>query len=1066
MTTLDVDHLTSFSPGSGRRTPPRAFLRSDAPRLSLEGVWRFRLLAGAPGTLGGIGVLPDGEEVDDVGSPALDDAGWDEIPVPSHWVLVADGAYGRPIYTNVQYPFPVDPPNVPDANPTGDYRRRFEVPEDFDGAQKVLLRFDGVESAYRVWLNGEDIGTGTGSRLVQDFDVTAALRPGENLLAVRVHQWSAASYLEDQDQWWLPGIFRDVTLLARPAGAIDDVTVHADFDEHTSAGTLALDIDASPAAFPVTVRVPDLGIEELWMTAADATPIDVPGVQPWSPDLPRLYDVHVESSAELVTVRAGFRTVRIVGDRLLVNGRKVRFSGVNRHETHPDRGRVFDEEHARTDMALMKRHNVNAIRTSHYPPHPRVLDLADELGFWVIDECDLETHGFEFHGWARNPSDDPRWRDAYLDRIRRTVERDKNHPSVILWSLGNESGTGANLAAMADWVHDRDPSRPVHYEGDYTGQYTDVYSRMYPSLPETESIGRDDSTALLLDCTASESERQRSKPFLHCEYAHAMGNGPALLDRYRALADRYPRLHGGFVWEWRDHGLRTRTPDGTEFFAYGGDFGEEVHDGNFVMDGLVLSDDTPSPGLAEFAAVEQPLRFRRLHDGSIEVLNDRFAADTRDLDIVWRLERDGVELDSGVLQPTERGGDVVAAGSSVILPAPDLVAPDLVASIGDAEVWLMIEAVLIEESPWAPAGHVVARAQFLVEENAPIEPHRPFAPLDDPATPIEWVRARAARQRAGRASGRSGRAADGWSTGALPTNASLGPARFSIAGALDGLSGQTAAGPRLELFRAPTDNDRSPTGGSLDVADPRANRGLGTPGPSSEEHWRTARLDLLRARLDSLEHRLDDGVLTGVRRIEQWQAPEGAASVWQETEWQVDDDGVRLRVRITPSREWDGVWPRIGVRFALPVDVSAATWFGTGPFENYPDSLRAARVGVFSSAVDELVVPYARPQESGHRSELRSLELSRAGGVWLRLAAEADSAGLLPGFTVRRHTPHEVADARHPHELPRPTATYLTIDAAQHGLGTRACGPDVWPTEYLRPESRTITVRFSAPGGS
>ncbi|RWZ58524.1 DUF4981 domain-containing protein [Labedella populi] len=1053
---MDVDHLTSFSPGSGRRTPPRSFLESDAPRLSLNGSWRFRLLAGAPGALGGIGVLPEGEGADEVGSPALDDADWDEIPVPSHWVLQGDGRYGSPIYTNVQYPFPVDPPHVPDANPTSDYRRSFDLPRGFDGTERVLLRFDGVESAYRVWLNGEDIGTGTGSRLVQEFDVTEVLRPGENTIAVRVHQWSAASYLEDQDQWWLPGIFRDVTLLARPVGGIDDVTLSADFDEHTSAGTLAIDVDAAADAFPVTVRVPELGLIEIWDSAAEITPIDVPGVQPWSPDRPTLYDVHVESAGERLTLRAGFRTVRIVGDRLLVNGRKVRFSGVNRHETHPDRGRVFDEEHARADMALMKRHNVNAIRTSHYPPHPRVLDLADELGFWVIDECDLETHGFEAHGWVQNPSDDPRWRDAYLDRIRRTVERDKNHPSVIIWSLGNESGTGANLAAMADWVHDRDPSRPVHYEGDYTGQYTDVYSRMYPSLPETESIGRDDSTALLLGCTASESSRQRSKPFLHCEYAHAMGNGPALLDRYRALTELYPRLHGGFVWEWRDHGLRTRTPEGTEFFAYGGDFGEEVHDGNFVMDGLVLSDDTPSPGLAEFAAVEQPIRFRRLSDGSIEVTNDRFAADTRDLDIVWRLERDGVELGAGVLRPAERGGDVVPAGSSAVLPGPDLVA-----SIGEAEVWLTVEAVLLDDAAWAPAGHVIARSQFLVEETQPIEPHAPFAPLDDPATPVEWMRARAARQRSGRA--RTPGDAAGWVSGALSGGSGRGGVAFGIDGALESIAGQLMSGPRLELFRAPTDNDHGAHGGSLDLADPRSDRGLGTPAPSSEQYWLAARLDLLRPRRERLEYRVDDdGELAGVRSLERWSAPEGAESVWQETEWRLDATGPRLRVRITPSRGWEGVWPRIGVRFALPLDVSDATWFGTGPLENYPDSLRAARVGVFSSPVDDLVVPYARPQESGHRSELRSLELSRADGVWLRVDAEADSAGRLPGFTVRRHTPQEIAAARHPHELPPPTATYLTIDAAQHGLGTRACGPDVWPTEYLRPESRTITLRFSS----
>jgi beta-galactosidase len=1080
---IDPHYLTSFAPGSGARTPPRAHLASDAPELSLAGPWRFRLLPSAPGTLGGAEALPDGEAVDGVGAVDLDDTAWDEIAAPAHWVLEGDGRYGAPIYTNVQYPFPIDPPHVPDQNPTGDYRRRFDLPAEIGDAERILLRFDGVESAYRVWVNGRDIGTATGSRLVQEFDVTEALVPGENVVAVRVHQWSAASYLEDQDQWWLPGIFRDVTLLARPEAGIDDVSVLAEYDERTGSGSLALDLVASDAAFPVSVRIPELGVDHTWATRADVLPLDAGTVQPWSPDHPYLYETHVSSAEETRSLRVGFRTVRIVGDRLLVNGRQVRFSGVNRHETHPDRGRVFDEEHARADMALMKRHNVNAIRTSHYPPHPRVLDLADELGFWVIDECDLETHGFERrgrrvpglevggvvlqereapgfdgYGWEENPSDDPRWRDAYLDRIRRTVERDKNHPSVIVWSLGNESGTGANLAAMADWVHDRDPSRPVHYEGDYTGQYTDVYSRMYPSLAETEAIGRDDSNALLLGCTASESQRQRSKPFLLCEYVHAMGNGPGLVDRYRALTELYPRLHGGFVWEWRDHGLRHHTADGTAFFAYGGDFGEEVHDGNFVMDGLVLSDDTLSPGLAEFAAVEQPIRFARHADGSIEVSNLRFTADTRDLDLVWRLERDGLELSAGVLQPAERGGDVVPAGGSAVLPAPELVA-----SIGDAEVWLTVEAVLIDDAPWADAGHVVARAQFLVEETITVRAPRPFAPLDDAATPDEWVRAREVRQRRGRPSRTLAGASAPWIDGPVP-DGSDGIAGFSATGSLRSLLGRDVSGPRLELVRASTDNDRGPEGGTLDLADPRSNLGLGTWAPSSADQWSAARLGLLRPRLDRVEHRLaEDGALVGLRVRERWAAPEGVAHVWQDTEWSLAEGIASVRVHIAPSTGWAGLWPRIGVRFTLPLDVTDAAWFGTGPHENYPDSLRAARVGRFSSAVDDLVVPYARPQESGHRSELRSLELGDADGAWLRVETEPDSAGRLPGFTVRRHTPQQVEAAEHPHELPAPAATYLTLDAAQHGLGTRACGPDVWPTEYLRPESRTVAARFSAP---
>lgn len=293
-----------------------------------------------------------------------------------------------------------------------------------------------MESTYRVWLNGVEIGVGKGSRLVQEFDVSAALQSGQNLLAVRVHQWSAASYLEDQDQWWLPGIFREVTLMSRPAGGIDDVWIRAGF--LAGQGDLDVEIKAQPTAYPITFRVAELGIEQRWESAAEVAIIDCGSVQAWTAESPRLYDVEVISAGEVVRLRTGFRTVQIIGDQFLVNGQRMVFHGVNRHEAHPERGRVFDEKHARADLAQMKRFNINAIRTSHYPPHPRLLDLADELGVWVIDECDLETHGFEKGGWISNPSDDSRWRDAYLDRIERTVERDKNHPCVVMWSLGNE----------------------------------------------------------------------------------------------------------------------------------------------------------------------------------------------------------------------------------------------------------------------------------------------------------------------------------------------------------------------------------------------------------------------------------------------------------------------------------------------------------------------------------------------------------------------------------------------------------------------------------------------------
>ncbi|MFC5202059.1 glycoside hydrolase family 2 TIM barrel-domain containing protein [Streptomyces kaempferi] len=985
-------YVSDTAPGRGALRAARSWLHSDAPTRSLNGDWRFRLSPTVPVAA-------------DFAAEGFDDGDWDSIPVPSHWVLQGDGSYGRPIYTNVQYPFPIDPPHVPDENPTGDYRRHFDMPADWSGAERVVLRFDGVESLFRLWVNGEEIGGASGSRLAHEFDVTSAVRPGDNVVAVRVHQWSAASYLEDQDQWWLPGIFRDVTLIARPAGGIEDVWLRAGYEQ--GRGRIEAEITAGAAAFPVTVRLPELGIEQVWATPADVVPFDVGAVEPWSAEQPRLYDATVSSAAESIALRVGFRTVEIRGDRFLVNGRRVVFHGMNRHETHPERGRVFDEEHAREDLARMKRFNVNAIRTSHYPPHPRLLDLADELGFWVVLECDLETHGFDKVDWAGNPSDDPAWRDAYLDRMRRTLERDKNHPSVVIWSLGNEAGTGGNLAAMAAWVHARDTGRPVHYEGDHTGEYTDLYSRMYASVPETERIGSDDSRSPLMNCTPAQSARQRTKPFLLCEYAHAMGNGPGALDQYEALVHEHPRLHGGFVWEWRDHGILTTTPDGTPYYAYGGDFGEAVHDGNFVMDGMLLSDDVPTPSLHEYKAVVQPVRFT--FDGDAEevaVTNLRHSADTSDLRFVWRVEHDGTLVDSGDMEVP-----VVAAGASGRVKLPSVTVAH------DAETWLTVDAVLAADTAWASAGHVIATAQLDRSARRPAPGVR---------SRTDWLHS------------------DGTLT--------LGIAEF-VDGSLVRLAGRSVTGPRLELFRAPTDNDEA-------ASDEVEESDAAVAGVSQAALWRADGLDRLTVRRVSVERTAE-----ALRTISKVSAANSGSSVTVETVWSVEGDELELRVEIEPSRGWRTVWPRIGIRFDLPdgtAPVDGAEWFGLGPLESYPDSLRAARTGRFSSTLRDLSVDYARPQETGHRSRIRQLTLTSAGTEVLRLATVPDIRGRRPGFTLSRHTPQQIARAAHPYELPDSTTSHLIVDAAQHGLGSRACGPDVWPEFALRPEARTIRLRVSA----
>lgn len=1035
---------TSFEPADGALVAPRSWLveQTDAARRDLSGTWRFRFSPAVPGTPGDPGVL--GAEASEAFAAAdYDDAGWDELPVPSHWVLhgpgglsgpagAADPSWGRPIYTNVQYPFPLDPPQVPDENPTGDHRRRVEVPADWLESGNVLLRFDGVESFLTVWVNGRRIGAATGSRLAHEFDVTDAVVAGENTLAVRVVQYSAASYLEDQDQWWLPGIFREVALLHRPAGGLDDVWLHADYDPQTGVGILHPELDAADDAFPVRLRIPALGVDRTWETAQDvrdaaAAGVDVGPVTPWSAEQPVLHEATVSSVGETVTLQVGFRRVTIDGERLLVNGRQITFSGMNRHETHPDRGRVFDEAHAREDLTRMKRHNVNAIRTSHYPPHPRLLDLADELGLWVILEGDLETHGFHTADWTGNPSDDARWRAAHLDRIRRAVERDKNHPSIVLWSLGNEAGTGQNLAASAEWVRRRDPSRPVHYEGDYTGDYTDVYSRMYPHLRELEAIADPQDLTPLLGCDLSAGTRQREKPFLMCEYAHAMGNGPGALDQYRQLTDAHRNLHGGFVWEWRDHGLRTLSADGVEHFGYGGDFGEVVHDGNFVMDGMVLSDDTPTPGLAEFAAVEQPLLLEPgRHPGEVEITSRRFVADTADLLIRAVVEIDGdVRMSVTSDLADDRDGQPIPAGGT---GRHELFEPGELAGLPaeGGEQRLTLEAVLRDGAAWAPAGHVVARGQW----ELPVSPTaaHPTAPATT-----------------------------------APRAAALAEAPASFAGpALTALAGAAVTGPQAELWRAPTDNDEGDATPNDGWGDPRDVVAARQPAESSAERWRAAGLHRLMRRVISVD--ADDARRTVRRRVSAAQARTGldVAETW--TAERAADGVVEAICEMTlvPEAGWDDVWPRLGVHLQLPGDVDGAEWFGLGPHDAYPDTMRSVRLGRFSAGIEELTVDYARPQESGHRPGLRELVLRRGGASWLQIVAEPDAAGRRPGFTLARHTPAELAAADHPHELPASSATHLILDAAQHGLGSRACGPDVWPTAMLRPQARTLRLRFRA----
>ncbi|MFF7137258.1 glycoside hydrolase family 2 TIM barrel-domain containing protein [Streptomyces sp. NPDC008196] len=1003
-------YFEEFSPGHGKK-PPRAALATDAPRLDLGGDWAFRFSA--------TGL----DETDGFETPGFHDGDWDRLPVPSQWQL---HGYGRPVYLNIAYPIPLDPPYVPDENPTGDYRRTFDLPP-FWTASPAVVRFEGVESCARVWLNGRELGVTRGSRLASEFDVTEALRPGRNVLAVRVHQYSSGTYLEDQDTWRLAGIFRDVALLSRPVGGIRDVFVHADYDAASGAGRLRFDVDTETGAeAEATIGIPALGVRDA--TVAQEFTFDE--VRPWSAEDPHLYDAVIATPAEEVRLRIGFRTVSVTDSGVLtVNGRRVVLRGVNRHEFHPDRARAVTLDDMRRDVESMKRHNINAVRTSHYPPHPAFLDLCDEYGLWVMLECDLETHGFEMtkpEPWQDNPSDDPRWREACLDRAERTVERDKNHACVISWSLGNEAGDGRNLEAMAAWIRERDPSRPIHYEGDRLSRYVDLYGEMYRTPATVSRIGQGllrpgEKFYPATDGEGDLSEDPRSRmPFLYTEFAHAMGNGPGGLAEYMRLCDRYPRVQGGFVWEWRDQGLRTTDAEGRTFFAYGGDFGEEVHDGNFICDGLVLPDGTPSPGLLEYQKVIAPVVIGPgSAPGHILVHNRHDVVDLSHLRFTWSLSLDGAVVEQGTLATPDLG-----AGQQAQIPLPPLGA-----GTGRGERRLTVRAELARAAVWAPEGHVVAWGQ--VPLPSPGSPSAPTLGTGLPAIETSGTRL------------------------------ALGPARFDrTTGRLLGIGCHAFDGPRLSLWRAPTDNDRA-----------WAQR--------DAKYWEECGLQRLRHRAVSVAP--DAEGLTVVVRSGASGTDRGYLTTYR---WETDGQRLRVRVRTEPF----GHWPerddhfgeamvaadlppqehaelvrrdkapslaRIGLHWELPGEWSRVSWFGAGPGEAYPDSRQAARIGLFHASVDELQTPYVRPQDNGNRADVRWAEIVDGTGAGLRI----EGAELF-NLAARRWTDQQLAEARHQTDLAAGPTVHLHTDHVVHGLGSGAVGPGVLP-EYrleVRPADFTFVL--------
>jgi beta-galactosidase len=1049
--------------------------------MSLNGTWRFHWASS-----------PD-QRPTNFFQAGFDDSKWEKIEVPSNWEMKG---YGVPIYVSSGYPFKIDPPRVmgepkpeytafKQRNPVGSYRREFELPEGRKD-RHVFIHFAGVESAFYLWVNSTRVGYSQGSRTPAEFDITDYVRPGTNQLAVEVYRWSDASYLEDQDMWRMSGIFREVFLYSTADARIRDFAIRTDLDTNYTDAILQikpelaaysnrslagwkvraqlydpenhpvfqseLSCDAEPILnrnFKASVmeeRVPQRGPAKFaWLQA------EVKNPGKWTAETPVLYTLVLtlndekDATVEAVSSKIGFRKIEIRDGRLLVNGKPVRLRGVNRHEIDPDSGHALSLERMQQDIVLMKRANINAVRTCHYPNDPTWYDLCDRYGIYVLDEANLETHGVR--GTLAN---DPNWSYPFLDRAIQLAERDKNHPSVIFWSMGNESGYGPNFAAMSGWLHTFDPTRPVHYEGAQgtpTDPLTvDVISRFYPRVSQPYLY--DDSPAntrwaKLLDLASNTPPIQKAfswveirgesknsvgeelvdqRPVVTSEYAHAMGNAIGNLQDYWNEIYSNPRLLGGFIWEWADQGLHKKAPDGQTFVAYGGDFGDVPNLGVFCLKGIVASDRTIPPKYWEVKKVYQPVLVELAKANSSKVVvrlaNRHHFLNLNEFEARWSIISDGAVLQSGTLPPLN-----IPPETSLEVKVP--LKPIRRPGVG-AEYWLRVSFHTKRETLWAPAGHEIAWQQLQIPVKTPDAPSLKTRNL--PALTLNDHDGRV------RVEGASFSVEFKRSSGTLASLTYDG--RNMLATNCD------TPGPVLQAWRAPTDNDRA-------------------FGKWLARDWKQAGLDQLIRNVDSFVVTQPASNLVRVAVTATSTCTNG--SILHRATWTIRGDG---SLDVDNQFELSGKLPplpRIGTVMELDPGLEHFRWYGRGPYENYSDRKDCADTGIWSGTVDEQYVPYAKPQETGNKEEVRWATLTDQAGQGLLVVADSEPLSA----SALHLTVSDLASAHHAYELkPRPEV-FLSLDAAQSGLGNSSCGPGVLAKYALTAKAYRLRVRFSpCPPGS
>ncbi len=967
---------------------------------SLNGTWKFHWVKS-----------PD-DRPRDFYRPGFDSSKWDEIPVPGNWQMQG---YGIPIYTNITYPFPKNPPYIDHSyDPVGSYLRTFRVPPEWKG-RRVLVHFDGVESAFYVWVNGKKVGFSEGSRTPAEFDLTPYLKKGDNLLAVEVYRWSDGSYLEDQDFWRLSGIYRDVYLYSTPLVHLRDFFVKADLVDDYRNGYLSVtgevrNYGKKPSKVTIRPSLFDAGGKALDLPPVSASLSVAPGgkgnfslgaflraPRKWSAEDPYLYTLLLTVTGpgggvlEVIPCRVGFRKVEIKGRVFYVNGVPVKLKGVNRHEHDPITGHYITEESMLKDIFLMKRLNINAVRTCHYPDTPEWYDLCDQFGIYLVDEANIESHGMGYnlkYTLGNNPS----WKAAHLDRTERMVQRDKNHPSVIIWSLGNEAGPGCNFEATSALVHRLDPTRPVHYER--MNSVADIDSVMYPRA----------------DWLAARGREKRKKPFFMCEYAHAMGNAVGNLKEYWDAIEKYPGLMGGCIWDWVDQGLKKKVlVDGrkTWFWAYGGDYGDKPNSGNFCINGLVFPDRKLPPKTEEVKKVYQYVSVEPvdLSAGRIRVKNKYFFTDLAKYDLTWKVTGEGRVLQEGRLgKPLE-----LPPGASKVLALP--LKP--VHPVPGGEYWLTLSFRERVDRPWAKKGYVVAWEQMKLPARAP---EKVLAKEDLPR--LEWE----AKGDLDVLSGPSFRAVFDRKKGFLT---SLKYGGKEILASLPG------AGPRLLAWRAPTDNDKR-FRGAWDRA------GLPDLQPVPES-CRVERLGPGAVRITTKIRYEGRGLDRFVHRC---------AYTFMGNGW------IRIDNQVRPLAVPRNL-PRIGLKLVLAPGCEKVAWYGRGPRENYPDRKTGSPVGFYESTVTRMYVPYVRPQETGNREDVRWVALLDAGGRGLLVRALGHMA-----FSALHYTAAMLDRARHINVVLPRKEVFLNLEHAVMGLGNGSCGPGPLPKYLLEAKPAAFSFEF------